>query len=135
MGTSMIDLQRSILLQTIRETAGHDEWKVLVLDENSKRLVDNVAKEDDILNENVTNIEQIEQRRQNNSSTDAVYLLSPLPHIVECLKADLRKRRYRRTFLIWTSPLSRSLDEDLKSQAPHGQIANSRSLNIDFFPR
>jgi syntaxin-binding protein 1 len=135
MGTSMIDLQRSILLQTIRETAGRDEWKVLVLDENSKRLVDNVAKEDDILNENVTNIEQIEQRRQNNSSTDAVYLLSPLPHIVECLKADLRKRRYRRTFLIWTSPLSRSLDENLKSQAPPGQIVNSRSLNIDFFPR
>lgn len=30
------------------------KWKVLVLDENSHKLVDNVVKQDDILNENVT---------------------------------------------------------------------------------
>ncbi len=34
---------------------------------------------------------------------DAVYLLSPEPHIVDCLMADIECRRYRRVFLVWTS--------------------------------
>ena len=136
MSSSLIDIQRSILLQTIRHTAGQDEWKVLVLDEDSRRLIDNVASEDDVLNENVTNIELIEERRPRNPSTDAIYLLSPQPHIVECLKADAKQRRYRRTFLVWTSPLSRDLDEVIfKLQAPNGPVVESRSLDVEFYPR
>lgn len=29
------------------------QWKVLVIDESSKKIIDNVVKEDDILNENI----------------------------------------------------------------------------------
>ena len=38
-----------------------------------------------------------------NKDMDAVYILSPMPHIVDCLMADLDRRRYRRAYLIWTS--------------------------------
>lgn len=34
--------------------AGHWQWKVLVVDEASRKLIDNAVKEDDILNLNVT---------------------------------------------------------------------------------
>jgi hypothetical protein len=40
-----------------------------------------------------------------NPTTDAVYLISPLAHIVDCLMADFEKRKYRRSFLIWTAGL------------------------------
>jgi len=131
----MIDLQRGILLDTIRATSGND-WKVLVVDEKSRRLIDGIAKEDDILNCNIINVEQIEQRRQAQPDTDAIYLLYPLPHIVETLKADLARKRYRRSFLIWISPLPRHLaDELFRSESRQRQIANSRSLNIDYYPR
>jgi len=30
------------------------KWKVLVIDEGAKKIIDNVIKEDDILNENIT---------------------------------------------------------------------------------
>jgi syntaxin-binding protein 1 len=40
-----------------------------------------------------------------NPTTDAVYLISPLAHIVDCLMADFEKRKYRRSFLIWTTGL------------------------------
>lgn len=30
------------------------QWKVLVVDEQTKKLLDNILKEDDILNENIT---------------------------------------------------------------------------------
>ena len=91
----------------------------MVLDAGSRRLVDGVVQEDDILKENVTSkswkggetrnmlinpdVEQIEEKRPMNKGMDAIYLLSPLPHIVDCLMADLERRRYRRYFVIWTS--------------------------------
>jgi hypothetical protein len=48
-------------------------------------------------------IEKIEEPRDMNPDMDAVYVLTPLPHIVDCLLADMGKRKYRRSFLIWTS--------------------------------
>lgn len=135
MATSIFDLQRNIILENIRATSGRD-WKVLILDQQSKRLVYNVTKEDDVLNCNITNIEQIEDRRQQQTDTDAIYLLSPQPHIVECLKADLSRKRYRRAHLIWTSQLPRPLQDDIfRSESRARAIVESRSLNIDYFPR
>ncbi|KIX08458.1 uncharacterized protein Z518_03114 [Rhinocladiella mackenziei CBS 650.93] len=135
MATSIIDIQRSIIIDTIRKISGRD-WKVLILDEKSRRLVYNVTKEDDILNVNITNIEQIEDRRQTQADTDAIYLLSPLPHIVECLKADLSRKRYRQAHLIWTSQLPRPLGEELfRSESRARQIVESRALNAEYFPR
>jgi syntaxin-binding protein 1 len=32
------------------------QWKVLVIDEGAKKIVDNVLKEDDILNENIASM-------------------------------------------------------------------------------
>ena len=51
-----------------------------------------------------------------NKDMDAVYILSPLPHIVDCVMADFERRRYGRSFLIWTSgqTLSHQLDSRLK---------------------
>lgn len=59
-----------VILGAIRHAAGNDvrlvalrclapslplvQWKVLVVDEKSKKLLDNTVKEDDILNHNVT---------------------------------------------------------------------------------
>jgi hypothetical protein len=35
-------------------SATPSQWKLFIVDEESRKLIDNVAKEDDILNENVT---------------------------------------------------------------------------------
>ena len=48
-------------------------------------------------------IEEIEQRRSVNRDMDVIYILTPQSHIVDCLLADFESRRYRRTFLFWTS--------------------------------
>lgn len=48
-------------------------------------------------------IEHIEQRRQPNRDMDAIYLLTPEPHIVDCLLADLDRRRYRKASVLWTA--------------------------------
>ncbi|KAL9096793.1 MAG: hypothetical protein Q9163_006417 [Psora crenata] len=134
MATSAIAIQREIILNAIRSTGV--EWKVLVLDTGSRRLVDNVVGEDDILKENVTNIEQIEDRRAMNQQMDATYVLSPLPHIVDCLMSDFERRRYRRSFIMWTTLLPPEQRERLdKSAMARDSIALLKVLNIDFYPR
>ena len=90
-----------------------------------------------------------------NPGMDAVYLLTTLPHIVDCLMADLERRRYRRSFVIWTSgkechlitlfhvlkdvPFS-VLRPNLRSRLENStmarnQIAHTIILNVDYFPR
>ncbi|KAL8853538.1 MAG: hypothetical protein Q9221_001697 [Calogaya cf. arnoldii] len=134
-GTSVISLQQNIILETIRGT-DLGEWKVLILDGGSRKLVDGVVGEDDILGLNVTNIEQIEERRPMNKEMDAVYLLSPLPHILDCLMADLERRRYRRTFLVWTAQLPLELHNRLdRSAMAKQQIVYTNVLNVDYYPR
>lgn len=135
MGTSAIAVQRTIILEVVRSTAPA-EWKVMVLDAGSKRLVEGAVKEDDILKENITNIEQIEDRRPMNPEMDAVYFLSPQPHIVDCLMADFERRRYRRSFIIWTSLLPPEQRARLdQSRTARECIAVLKVLNVDFYPR
>nr|POE72125.1 protein transport protein sec1 [Quercus suber] len=80
----------------------------------------------------VENIEQITDRRPTNKDVDAIYLLSPLPHIVDCIMADFEKRKYRKAHMVWTSSLRDRID---KSQTAREQIALFKVLNAEFFPR
>ena len=48
-------------------------------------------------------VEQIEDRRPANQNMDALYILSPQPHIVDCLMADFEAKRYRKAWLVFTS--------------------------------
>ncbi|KAL8798510.1 MAG: hypothetical protein Q9182_006598 [Xanthomendoza sp. 2 TL-2023] len=134
-GSSAITIQQNIILDTVRGT-DQGEWKVLILDAGSRKLVHGVVREDDILELNVANIEQIEERRPLNKEMDAVYLLSPRPHILDCLMADLEQRRYRRVFLIWTSLLPLDLQQRLdRSAVAKQQIVYTSVLNVDYYPR
>ncbi|KAI1434443.1 Sec1 family protein [Xylaria sp. CBS 124048] len=135
MGVSIIQEQCDTIINTIKNiTAG--DWKVLVIDELSKKIIDNVAKEDDILNHNIANIERIEERREMNPTMDAIYLLSPQPHVVECLIADLERHRYKRCFLVWTAVLDPQLRRRIDACPPaKQQIVSFETLSLDFFPR
>ncbi|KAI9842989.1 MAG: vacuolar sorting protein VPS33/slp1 [Thelocarpon superellum] len=135
MALSMIDVQRELILDAVRHSA-RGEWKVLVVDGSSKKLIDNVVREDDILNQNVTNIEKIEEKRPMNRDTDAVYILSPLSHIVDCLMADFERRRYRSAYLIWTGLLDSRMRTRLDSiPTARDMIAGFHVLSADYFPR
>lgn len=81
-------------------------------------------------------IELIEARREFNPDMDAIYLLSPEPHIVECLLADFEVRRYRRGFLVWTNLLDPALRRRIDEFPGVRQLrASSRTLFVDFYPR
>ncbi|KAK0735720.1 Sec1-like protein [Apiosordaria backusii] len=132
-GVSIIKEHQKSIIDIIRNTTRGD-WKVLVLDETTQKIIDTTVNEDDILNHNIANIERIEERREPNPTMDAIYLLSPQPHIVDCLMADFERRRYRSAFLIWTGFLPDALAR--RVDAARRQIAAPpQNLFVDFYPR
>jgi len=48
-------------------------------------------------------IERLEDRRTTQRDMDAIYIITPKPHIVDCIMAEFEQRRYRGFFLIWTT--------------------------------
>merc|ERR1711881_701413 len=91
--------------------------------------------EDDILNENITNVEILEHKRQK-QDMEAIYILAPLPYIVDCIMADFEKRRYRGVRLLWTSILPQPLRQRIdRSQMARAQIQDLKVINVEFFPR
>ncbi|KAM0270430.1 hypothetical protein ACHAQH_009449 [Verticillium albo-atrum] len=133
-GPSIIQEQRDILLSTIKGITRGD-WKVLVVDESAYKLIENVATDDDVLNLNVANIEHIEKKREMNPTMDAIYLLSPKPHIIECLLADFDRRRYQNAFLVWTGVVDPRLRRRIDESPGKRMIRCFETLAIDFFPR
>ncbi|KAK0629707.1 Sec1 family protein [Bombardia bombarda] len=131
-GVSIIKEQQKVIIETVKNITRGD-WKVLVVDEATKKILDNAVKEDDILNHNIANIERIEERREMNPTMDAIYILSPQPHIVECLLADFERRRYKKAFLLWTGVLPGDLSRKLTPMRP--LIAGFETVFIDFIPR
>ncbi|TEA18439.1 Protein transport protein sec1 [Colletotrichum sidae] len=135
MGVSTITELHDVIVHTIKNITRGD-WKVLVLDEDSKKVIDNVVKEDDILNNNIANIERIEEKRDMNPEMDAIYILSPKENIAEILVNDFERRRYKQSYLVWTGVLEPRIRHMIDNCPPAKQrIAGFETLAIDFFPR
>ena len=67
---------------------------------------------------------------------DAIYFLSPEPHIVDCLLADFERRRYRSGFLLWTTLIDGGLRRKIDEFPGVRQLrASTKALFIDFYPR
>ena len=67
---------------------------------------------------------------------DAIYILSPEPHIVDCLLADFEARRYRTAYLVWTSLIKAELRRKIDDFPGIRQLrASTKTLFIDFYPR
>ncbi|KAK4454307.1 Sec1 family protein [Podospora aff. communis PSN243] len=131
-GPSVIKEHQNIIVDTVRKITRGD-WKILVVDETTKEIIDATVKEDDILNNNIANIEKLEERRETNPQMDAIYFISPQPHVVECLIADFEQQRYRKAHLVWFGDLPRPLEDKIQPYRP--QILGLQIVPLDFFPR
>jgi syntaxin-binding protein 1 len=67
---------------------------------------------------------------------DAIYILSPKAHIVDCIMAEFDARRYRGFFLIWTTLLPPPLKERIdRSTMAREQIRAFRTVHLDYHPQ
>ncbi|KAJ1554958.1 vacuolar sorting protein VPS33/slp1 [Cladochytrium tenue] len=108
--SSLKELLKSRILtdvvNSVQPRPGGPRWKVLVVDVESKRIIDSACKTQDILNCNVTDIAMIENpKRQPFPDMEAIYFLSPTPESVEALITDYARGKppYAAVHLYFTS--------------------------------
>ena len=88
---------------------GGGEWKVLVLDPVTVRVVSSSCGMSDLTGAGVSLVENLAQGREPQRSLDAVYFITPDPESVERLCADFAAKKpearlYRRAHVFFSSP-------------------------------
>ncbi|KAG5437150.1 hypothetical protein PCANB_001126 [Pneumocystis canis] len=90
----------------------------------------------DFLEENVTSVEFIEQKREPNISLQAIYFVTPKIDTIKCILHDISREEqmYNSVHLFFTSRLSGKLAKKLFKFSPITPIKTTDELYVDFYP-
>ncbi|PWN51667.1 Sec1-like protein [Violaceomyces palustris] len=136
---SLITSLRERYLTSIRSVQPPSRWKILVVDSFTKELLSSVMKMFDILQENVSQVESIEQARASQPTTEAAYLLCPTSQNVERIIRDLapeggRQPQYAAGHVFFVDGLSDKLLQRLTSSPAEPKLRQLIELFTNFWP-
>ncbi|RVD84154.1 uncharacterized protein DFL_005919 [Arthrobotrys flagrans] len=138
MSSDLIKLQKRLILDTVKRTYPEGQWRYVIADTEALTLIDSVVTRDEIISQNVAGVEELESRRTAHPDMEAVYFLTPKPHILECLLSEFKRQRPRHMggHLVWTSSPSDSMRSRLARQAQNSRnwVLSERILPINFHP-
>ncbi|KAH6558406.1 hypothetical protein KP509_1Z065700 [Ceratopteris richardii] len=126
-----------LLYEMLRMVRGKDatEWKVLIMDEVTVKIVSYSCKMADITDEGISLVEDLNKRRQPLPALEAVYFIHPQMESVQKLRMDLsgKSPMYKRGHVFFSSPLARELLQVIKSDSHViSRIANLREMNLEY---
>eukprot|EP00002_Diphylleia_rotans_P007281 TRINITY_DN1679_c0_g1_i1.p1 TRINITY_DN1679_c0_g1~~TRINITY_DN1679_c0_g1_i1.p1 ORF type:complete len:623 (-),score=137.85 TRINITY_DN1679_c0_g1_i1:324-2192(-) len=122
-----IDLLKSI----VRE----GEWKVLVMDKHSTRVISACCSMYDIMDCGITLVEPIDIRRQPIRNLEAIYFITPSPDSVERFISDFKDAKnpqYAGVHLIFTSAVANEVFDKIKASAASGFVRSFKEFNLQF---
>lgn len=110
------------------------KWKILVVDAVSLRIMTSVCKMHDILDQNVTLIEDITRRRQAYPQKEAIYFVTPTETAVNAFIRDYADGTvmYAGAHLFFTSGLSDELFARIKGSNAVNYVKTMKELNVEF---
>ncbi|KAI8339302.1 Sec1-like protein [Blakeslea trispora] len=136
--SSITEVMRKRLMDTIRSIQPPGKWKIIVVDSKSIQILNAACKMYDILEENVTLVENIEKKRQPYPSLEAIYFLTPCRESILRLVDDfaIKPPTYKAAHVYFTSGLSDEMFSDLnrrlKTSGASEYISSLKELYVDF---
>ncbi|KAI5801708.1 Sec1 family protein [Peziza echinospora] len=134
---SLIELQAKAIIDAIQNIQPQNTWRYVVTDETSFKIIKNVMDIHQILDHQVTAVQELEHKRPPNPKFEAVYFLSPDEYVLRCFISDFDRpvTRYACAHIQWTSDPGEVMQGMLRNSPAWRYIAGQSVLSIDFFPR
>ncbi|OXB84163.1 UNVERIFIED_CONTAM: hypothetical protein H355_007046 [Colinus virginianus] len=113
-----------------------DEWKVILLDDYTTKLLSLCCKMSDLLAEGITVVENVYKNREPVPHMKAIYFITPTKKSVDGLIDDFISKsssRYKAAYVYFTDSCPDNLFNKIKSSCARS-IRRCKEISISFFP-
>uniref|UniRef100_A0A4X1TGW9 Pre-mRNA processing factor 38B n=2 Tax=Sus scrofa TaxID=9823 RepID=A0A4X1TGW9_PIG len=133
--------RKSVVWQKIKATVfddckKEDEWKIMLLDEFTTKLLASCCKMTDLLAEGITVVENIYKNREPVRQMKALYFITPTSKSVDCFLRDFGSKsenKYKAAYIYFTDFCPDSLFNKIKASCSKS-IRRCKEINISFLP-
>ena len=125
------------LVRAAKKPSGAPDWRVLIVDDLSMRMISACCKMHDLAQEGVTIVEDLHKRREPLPHLEAVYLVQPCERSVRALVADWStpsRPMYRAAHVFFSEPCPDPVFNILAEAGVARHVKTLKEVNMAFLP-